>query len=443
MYNAHAFRQLVESMPIGVIHTDSEGRAFQCNEAFCKLTGLSQAEALGEGWKSAVHPEDREATLGKWNPEVPVKGSFAVSTRFLRPDGRAVHVSGLVRRLEEGGEIQGFVGALFDVTEFKLTQACLEENEIWLRSVLDSLPAGLFHATHEGSCTYVNSKWTELSGMECQEAQGEGWLRAIHPSDLESVQFEWHDSVASGRNFDFEFRFLRPDGVTKWVHAQAAPLMVRGYHLGFVGSVTDVTAAKESETIIEDYNLRTGEMAVELAETNYELERLNIQLETLATTDGLTGLYNHKAFQEHLRNMYQSGPEAIGLIMVDADNFKAFNDEFGHPAGDEVLKSISAAIKGSIRLHDFPARYGGEEFVVVVPNGEPADTAVVAERIRRVVELHNWPHRPITVSVGFACAWGGRPTFGELIQNADQALYAAKQQGKNCVVCWSSIPKAA
>ena len=244
-------------------------------------------------------------------------------------------------------------------------------------------------------------------------------------------------------DFDFDFRFLRPDGVTKWVRAQAAPLMVRGYHLGFVGSVTDITANKVSESLIEGYNLKTGELAVELAETNHELERLNIQLETQATTDGLTGLYNHQAFQEHLRNLYQAGTEAIGLIMIDADNFKPFNDLYGHPAGDEVLKCIAVAIKGSIRLHDFPARYGGEEFVVIVPNSEPAETAVVAERIRRVVELHHWPLRPVTVSVGYACAWGGRPNHNTLIENADQALYAAKQQGRNRVVCWSSIPHAA
>lgn len=162
-----------------------------------------------------------------------------------------------------------------------------------------------------------------------------------------------------------------------------------------------------------------------------------------ATTDGLTGLNSLSAFQVRLAEFYQEEREAVGLVVVDPDDFRAYNQAFGTAAGDEVLKGIGNAVKGSIRLQDFPARLSGAEFAVLIPNAEATETAVVAERIRRVVELHTWPLRPITVSVGFAWAWNGRPEPQKLVEYADRALLAAKTQGRNRVICWSSLPNAA
>ncbi|MCW3062776.1 MAG: domain S-box/diguanylate cyclase domain, partial [Capsulimonas sp.] len=137
-----------------------------------------------------------------------------------------------------------------------------------------------------------------------------------------------------------------------------------------------------------------------------ELERANGQLETLATTDGLTGLKNHRAFQERLSEevsraaRYQT---PLSLILLDVDRFKEYNDAHGHPAGDEVLKSVARILQNSARNTDFAARYGGEEFVLILHQTDMEGATEFAERLRVLVEGHPWLMRDVTASFGVAC----------------------------------------
>jgi diguanylate cyclase (GGDEF)-like protein len=117
--------------------------------------------------------------------------------------------------------------------------------------------------------------------------------------------------------------------------------------------------------------------------------------------------------------------------MIDVDSFKSFNDHFGHPAGDEVLRSVAHLLQSEVRGSDTLFRYGGEEFAVILPETTCKGAFVLAERFRRAVQRAPWPRRAITISVGVAAIDADTVSPRDLLQSADQALYSAKQTGRN------------
>ena len=184
------------------------------------------------------------------------------------------------------------------------------------------------------------------------------------------------------------------------------------------------------------------------------LDRLHVNYETAlqyAITDRRTGLYNHGYFEHSLateikRAMRQSHP--VSLMMIDLDNFKDYNDNLGHLAGDAILKEIGRLTKQNIREVDLAARYGGEEFAIILPYTPPSGAAVSAERLRQRIAQHSFapeislPSRHLTVSIGFAGFPDDAGAAIELVKAADAALYHAKQTKKNRVCSYADTLKA-
>ncbi len=171
------------------------------------------------------------------------------------------------------------------------------------------------------------------------------------------------------------------------------------------------------------------------------------ELARMATTDGLTTLYNHRVFQDRLTEEIERAERykrRLYLLMIDIDHFKGFNDTYGHQTGDDVLKAIAKIIKGNTRKVDFPARYGGEEFAVILPETEEEDARRVAERLRRAVVdypfyLNDGTRVNLTVSIGGACFPDDATEKEALISKADTALYHAKNGGRNRVSLYSEV----
>ena len=174
----------------------------------------------------------------------------------------------------------------------------------------------------------------------------------------------------------------------------------------------------------------------------YYQDRLRSDLGTaleMALTDPLTGLYNQRYLMRHLRGLL-SGSQAheLALLMIDVDHFKSVNDDYGHPVGDQALRSIANLLRVNTRVFDSVARYGGEEFVVVMPGTSPEDALCAGERLRTAVEL--LPFEPVagtrcklSISVGVACTRDRTITPEGLLREADDALYTAKRSGRNRV----------
>jgi diguanylate cyclase (GGDEF)-like protein len=167
-----------------------------------------------------------------------------------------------------------------------------------------------------------------------------------------------------------------------------------------------------------------------------QLERANARLEVESTTDVLTGLMNRRAFdkrlEEELDRALRYGSK-LSLAIIDIDRFKSYNDDLGHLAGDEMLRSLARVLMKSSRASDFVARIGGEEFAVILPNTDSQSARVIAERFREAVEAAPWEGRRMTVSVGVSTLV--EPDVGgvALISAADRALYDSKRGGRNRV----------
>ena len=182
-----------------------------------------------------------------------------------------------------------------------------------------------------------------------------------------------------------------------------------------------------------------------LAKQNEALELANNKLHNMATTDGLTGLFNRHAFQKHLEDslLYsRRANQTLSLLMIDVDYFKPYNDTYGHVKGDTALKTVASVLKSSSRKSDFVARFGGEEFSVILPNTDNEGAMHCAEELRAAIEGTQWPEREITVSIGATsilyeqvseASQASIPTevFTKILQEADQALYQAKETGRN------------
>lgn len=192
-------------------------------------------------------------------------------------------------------------------------------------------------------------------------------------------------------------------------------------------------------TIVDlTFQKKVEEQALELAR---ELEVANKKLEQLASMDELTGLYNRRAFDVGLKGlvrlMNRMG-SVLSLLLIDVDHFKQFNDELGHPAGDELLRILANLLLTNSRESDMVARYGGEEFAILLPATSAEDSILVGEKVRLAIQEQEWHGRQPTISLGAATFNFEQKRRGtldgigvRLILAADQALYHSKRTGRN------------
>jgi diguanylate cyclase (GGDEF)-like protein/PAS domain S-box-containing protein len=275
---------------------------------------------------------------------------------------------------------------------------------LWNRACerLTGVPARDILGTRDHWRSFFEDRRPTLADLLIEErAAADGRIPALHgPADDQHLTAEsWCDMPRVGRR--------------RYLAADASPIYDdRGRLAAVVETLRDLTDEKLAQ----------------------------IALEQLATRDGLTGLANRRCFDDTLyaewaRALRQRQP--LSLLMVDVDNFKAYNDANGHLGGDECLKRIATAVASEMRANDLVARYGGEEFAVILPNQSLKGAASVAERIRTRVEQLQVPNRVaaaqhVTVSIGAATAIAAPDnSASELVAIADAALYRAKHMGRN------------
>ena len=219
----------------------------------------------------------------------------------------------------------------------------------------------------------------------------------------------------------------RKDGAEFPVDIMLSPMIVHGEHF-VLCVVRDITERKAAQD--------------ELERQTAEFKKLHAEMELLANHDGLTGLYNWRAFYEHAGQLLKTAhrrQENATLMILDLDHFKQINDRFGHAEGDRVLQAVASTLKATARENDIVARHGGEEFVVAALGLTEAESLVAAERLRAAVSaIENMKSR-ITTSIGVATLepqahkHDASRVLAELLDQADQALYAAKNNGRNQV----------
>ncbi|MDB5416470.1 MAG: diguanylate cyclase [Rubritepida sp.] len=296
----------------------------------------------------------------------------------------------------------------------------LAESEAEFRMLAEHASDMVSRVGTDGVWRYASPAATRLLGVDPAELVGRRPEDHIHPEDR--PEFE---ALVACLSFGQEqggliYRANRTDRSEIWVESTLR--LVRdpqtGAPNGYVGISRDVTVSKELET----------------------------KLAALATTDGLTGIANRRRFDDDLLTEWRRAARdgtSIALLLLDVDHFKAFNDRYGHPAGDECLRSVASSIAATIRRPgDKAARYGGEEFAVILPATDLVGALDVAERVRGAIEALSLRHEGngtgvVTVSIGVA---GTVPSplvpieTSALIKASDEALYQAKHTGRNRVV---------
>jgi two-component system cell cycle response regulator len=184
--------------------------------------------------------------------------------------------------------------------------------------------------------------------------------------------------------------------------------------------------------------LQIAERIIAVHET---LARQNARLAELATVDELTGVKNRRRLRNDLETqtaLAVGEGTPLSIVMLDVDHFKSYNDAFGHPAGDEVLRGVGETLIRAVRRNDVVARYGGEEFAILLPTAGVDEAMEVARRIRAAIADRDWPNRAITASLGVATLGPDTPPES-LVERADLALYHSKHTGRDRVTHYQSI----
>lgn len=318
----------------------------------------------------------------------------------------------------------------------------LERNMHWLESAQEAASIGYFAHDLSTAEVSLSSMGCAILGLPQQPVfSQEQWLSRLEPEDLEGWLAQYRQAMAARTPLHAQLRIRRTDDeVTRWVdvwgsfeHDRAHPSSPR-----LLGTVQDITERKR----VED-----------------ELQSYRTMLEDKVRHDPLTRLANRRALDESVQSEWFRAIRnhmPLSVVMIDVDHFKAYNDHYGHVAGDHCLQQIASALDSAvIRSGELVARYGGEEFAVLLPNTPSEQAMAVGERVVAAVAALRLPHAHssaapwVTVSAGVACV---QPVFvasapaGEapnsprcaaaetLFEQADAALYEAKQQGRNRVV---------
>jgi diguanylate cyclase (GGDEF)-like protein/PAS domain S-box-containing protein len=281
----------------------------------------------------------------------------------------------------------------------------------------------------DGLRRYASPAAKRLLGIDPAELVGRRPEENFHPEDRPEFEALVASLGQSQEQGGLTYRASRPDGSEIWIESTLR--LVRdprtGAADGYVGISRDVTVSKAMEA----------------------------KLAALAATDGLTGIANRRHFDEELFTEWRRAARdgrSLAVMLLDVDHFKGFNDRYGHPAGDDCLRSVASTIAATIRRPgDRAARYGGEEFAVILPSTEVAGALDVAERVRAAIQAMAVGHEGneagvVTVSIGVAAIAPGPRTALEtslLVGAADLALYEAKRTGRNRVVCAPDMQAAA
>ncbi|HLV81811.1 MAG TPA: diguanylate cyclase, partial [Chthonomonadaceae bacterium] len=238
-----------------------------------------------------------------------------------------------------------------------------------------------------------------------------------------------------------------PHAQLRWLSVNSAPLFRTGERQPYaaLATFTDITERKQNEQGLKQIMQQMDDYRMKLQRQKLELETVNARLSALATSDGLTGLKNRRAFRETLRHEFDYALRyrtPLSLILADVDFFKEYNDAFGHPAGDEVLVKVAWILQANARSTDFVARYGGEEFVILLPNTDRFGAITLAERFRLAIETAPWKGRLVTASFGIASLALTTTDPALLIGEADAALYASKNGGRNRTTHYDQVDTA-
>jgi diguanylate cyclase (GGDEF)-like protein/PAS domain S-box-containing protein len=420
-----ALGNLIGYAGIAYIEADNCLQVSSWNKGAADLFGYSEYETMGCFLYELI-PLEKDKL-------VKCRRTRRETVTYIAGSGQKLHCEILYTPImTTKGEKLGIAVLARDISEELQLKKNLKQQKQHLSDIFDFAPIGIYHVNMEGSVTSANSEYAWMLGYESSRAVVEqvgdfAGQTFFEPEKAEEFMFAIYEAEEVSR---FRCQIKRKDGSYVWGLCYAkATYDESGRMNGFNGFTIDI-----SETV----------------RAELELKKANGKLQMLSVIDGLTQIPNRRRFDEYLEAEWQRlcrEQKPIALIMCDIDFFKLYNDNYGHQAGDECLKKVAGAISTTAcRSTDLAARYGGEEFVVVLPGTDLDGAMIIAERIRNNVNELKIIHEKsnvndyVTLSLGVAAVIPGHDHIAEdLIVRADQALYEAKESGRNRFVATAGI----
>lgn len=314
-----------------------------------------------------------------------------------------------------------------------------------VRAMLDSLAEAVLVLDSGGDVVLANEAFARTAAADPHALQGRratSFAWRVPGSEEPPAEFPWARTLRDGsveRGVPLALQ-TETQGV-RALMVNVSPI------LGADGSRRGALATFDDVTQVEQQNAELEKAMAALEKSKEEIDRQNRELQILATRDPLTGCLNRRSFFAEFTSRWSAAGRyeyGLGCVMVDIDHFKSINDTHGHAVGDEVLQAVGKTLQDAARGGDIVCRYGGEEFCVLVSHADTQQTAQAAERFRKALADLVFPNLRITASFGASATDGGADTLQAMLEQADQALYAAKHGGRNRVVRWDEVgPNAA
>ena len=402
---------------------DLRGRVVEVGTGWPSLFGQPCAEALGDGWRAAIHPDDLARVQEAWRRAVAEEASFDVESRYAMAGGGHRWFRALATLSQDGiGGAAQWYGTLEDIHGRKLAELALRESEEHHRYSVEVSPQIPWTAGPDGQLEEVSPKLSLLTGIDEATILRDGWATFTHPDDQPSVWHRWARSARTGEPYNVEYRIRVADGSYCWFHVRAFARRTEAGH-------TEAGHAEAGRIMrwygtAEDITGRRADQA---------------RISHMALHDGLTGLANRALFGERMQNeLARVGRGAhLAVLCVDLDDFKAINDTHGHAGGDALLRQVAERLGACLRETDVVARFGADEFVVIQTGLDQPDHA--AALARRIIEVVGLPcevaGQSVTVSatVGVSVSPQDGVSAERLFQSADMALSRAKAEGRGGV----------
>jgi diguanylate cyclase (GGDEF)-like protein/PAS domain S-box-containing protein len=313
---------------------------------------------------------------------------------------------------DDGALVTAIHGVLIDVTEKKHAEAALCESEQHHRTLANGGSALIWTSDADKLRIYFNDPWLRYTGRPLKAELGNGWTEGIHPDDYDRCLQIYSDSFGRRESFSMEYRLRHADGDYHWIQDDGNPRFdSAGNFIGYIGFCYDISAQKENQR----------------------------QLEHIAHYDMLTDLPNRMLLSDRLSQAMAQArrrKQQLAVAYIDLDGFKAINDRHGHAMGDQLLVALADRMRQCLRAGDTIARLGGDEFVTILVDLPDVQTSIPL--ISRLLAAASQPVEcnglslQVSSSIGVAYYAGKDDTEAEqLVRHADQAMYQAKQDGKN------------
>lgn len=350
--------------------------------------------------------------------------NFEAELQEICKDGSTIWSEVRATGLTDGdGNIRELIGISRNITEQHRLREQLRTSEERYRLLADNARDVIWTTEVDGRCSFCSPSVFGLRGFTPEEVIGQAWEQALTPDSVAICRAYFHAlqaDIAAGRElqrFRGEVEFTCKDGSTVWAEAIAVPMLDdQGRFVRLLGTCRDISERKQYEQ---------------------ELELANEHLQSLASIDALTEVWNRRHLETLILQAISRSDrhgEPLTLILCDVDQFKAINDGYGHLIGDLVLVEFCRRIRGSLRKGDCLGRWGGEEFVLLLPHCPQQAGLALAEKLRAAIEATPFELAgTITASFGVAQRLRAEPQLAWL-QRVDQALYAAKAAGRNRVM---------